>query len=160
MVDVKLGEWLREAWEIIKDDWLTFCVAWLLASLIGTFTCGVLSGAMFIGFFMLCFKRLRGQPVEINDVFQGFGQWLTGLGIALLMVAALLPFFLLRFALEFGTRYLAEQDPDLAVVAVIGMFAGMGFQAIGNILIATIWFFAYQRAADQPNIGSIDAVRD
>ena len=68
MVEVKIGDWLRDGWDLVKDDWVTFAVSGLLVWLIGTQACAILYGPMMVGYHILCFRRMRGERAEIEGL--------------------------------------------------------------------------------------------
>lgn len=78
---VDIGGWITEAWELYKANFGLLCVATLVAALLGTFTCGVLAGAMWAGLAMILLRVLRQeQPApQIGDVFKGFDFFLQAL---------------------------------------------------------------------------------
>ena len=78
---VDIGGWITEAWELYKANFGLLCVATLLAALLGTFTCGVLAGALWAGLAMILLRVLRKeQPApQIGDVFKGFDFFLQAL---------------------------------------------------------------------------------
>jgi hypothetical protein len=168
MVEVKIGDWLREGWELVKDEWLTFSVAGLLVMLVGGGACGILLGPMMIGLYRMCFRRMRREPVQIGDVFQGFESFATGFGVWGLMFLATLPFIAIRMAAQFGGQMLIQQQAgsgsgsgsQYLPLLMIVQFAGIAIQAIGQVAVQTIWLFAFQRATDRPTISSMDAIRD
>ena len=69
---VRISEWLSEGWALVKDDIMTFAVAALLAGLIGTLTAGICMAPLMVGLYMMAFAKMKGEPVAIGDVFNGF----------------------------------------------------------------------------------------
>ena len=81
---VKMGDWLSEAWGIVKGDMVTFALATLVAGLLaGT---GILAGPMYVGFFIMVNKKLRGEQISVGDIFEGFQKFAPSL-VAFLIVA-------------------------------------------------------------------------
>ena len=95
---VDIGGWISEAFEVYKANFALLCVSTLLAALLGTFTCGVLAGALWAGLTLLILRVLRKeQPVpQIGDVFKGFDFFLQALLLvvvigAVFMIASFVP---------------------------------------------------------------------
>ena len=133
---VKLGDWLSEGWGLIKDDIVTFAVAALLAGLIGGVTIGICAPAMMVGLYMMVNSRMRGEPVEIGDVFKGFQKFGPAFVAALLIGIA-------SFAIGFLAGY----------IPVVGGIIG----AVIGWVISGAMFYMYAIIAVQ-QVGSIEAI--
>ncbi len=81
---VKLGDWLSEAWEIVKGDMVTFALATLVAGLLASTV--ILAGPMCVGFFIMVNKKLRGEQISVGDIFEGFQKFAPSL-VAYLIIA-------------------------------------------------------------------------
>ncbi|MFP3903383.1 MAG: hypothetical protein ACLFWB_03975 [Armatimonadota bacterium] len=134
---VKLGDWLSEGWEIVKEDWLTYGVAALLASLIGGITFGICAPPMAVGMFMMIDKKMKGQQPAIGDVFGGFQKFgpsfvaaiLVGLGVFVVVVV-------------------------LNFIPIVGQIAG----AILGFVVGGAMFYMFPLIADT-DIGGVDAIK-
>jgi len=81
---VKLGDWLSEAWEIVKGDMVTFALATLVAGILASTL--ILAGPMYVGFFIMVNKKLRGEQISVGDIFEGFQKFAPSL-VAFLIIA-------------------------------------------------------------------------
>ena len=161
MVEVRIGDWLRDGWDLIKEDWVTFVVSGLLIWLIGYQACQILYGPMMVGYHILCFRKMRGERAEIGDVFAGFSRFLTGFGIWGIMFLLTLPFLVLQYAIMFGGMFWASQQGSQAevILQVVSMVCYVLY-ALAYWALATVWFFAFARAADRPDLSIGDCIRD
>lgn len=133
---VKLGDWLSEGWEIVKDDLGTFAIAGLLAALIGSITFGICAGPMAVGLFMMVNDKLRGNSIAIGDVFKGFQKFGPAFVVfILILIASAVIGFVLGMT---------------GIGTVLGPFVGI---AIGGAM-----FFAFQIVAEQ-DVGGVDAMK-
>ena len=80
---VKLGDWLGEAWEIVKGDMVTFALATLVAGILASTL--ILAGPMYVGFFIMVNKKLRGEQISVGDIFEGFQKFAPSLVAFLIM---------------------------------------------------------------------------
>jgi hypothetical protein len=133
---VKLGDWLSEGWEIVKDDMATFAIASFLAMLISGVTLGICAGPMSVGLFMMVHDKLRGEDIAIGDVFKGFQKFGPSfLVIVIVAIASSVVGFLLGLT---------------GVGSVLMPFVGI---AIGGAM-----FFTFQIIAES-DMGGIDAMK-
>lgn len=74
----KFGDWIKEGFDIYKNNLGLLIVASLIAFLLTAVTLGILSGPMFAGMVLIVLKLRDGsQPPPIaGDVFQGFQYFL------------------------------------------------------------------------------------
>lgn len=74
----KFGDWIKEGFNIYKDNLGLLIVASLIASLLSGVTFGILSGPMFAGLVLIVLKLRDGSqpPPVAGDVFQGFQHFL------------------------------------------------------------------------------------
>jgi uncharacterized membrane protein len=72
------GGWIKEAFQLYKENFVLLFVASLLALLLGVFTCGILYGPMLAGVTLILLRLLRNAPQKPNvgDVFIGFEYFL------------------------------------------------------------------------------------
>lgn len=69
---VDIGRWLSHGWEGIKPNLPTFALTTLIVSFLSLVTLSVTSGPFLIGLYYMVFKSLRGEKVQVADVFKGF----------------------------------------------------------------------------------------
>src|SRR5260221_215002 len=64
--------WIGQGWDLVKSDLGNFALMAFLMMVVNGALPLILQGALFAGFQNACKKKLRGQRVEIGDLFQGF----------------------------------------------------------------------------------------
>lgn len=76
MADVtdKFGDWIKEGFEIYKNNLVVLILSSLIAFILAGVTLGVLGGPMFAGLISMVLKLRDGEqpPPVVGDVFQGF----------------------------------------------------------------------------------------
>ena len=76
--DVTLGAILGEGWEAYKANFGMIFVGFLIYLIIGTILSGVSPVLIFVlphimvGYYIMCLRAIRNQPVELGDLFKGF----------------------------------------------------------------------------------------
>lgn len=80
MVDVtdKFGDWIKEGFEIYKNNLGVLILSSLIAFVLTGLTLGILGGPMIAGLIGIVLKLRDGQqpPPSVGDVFQGFQNFL------------------------------------------------------------------------------------
>jgi hypothetical protein len=78
-VDVKMGEWIQQGFDVFKDNALVMIVAGLLAGVISGATGGILSGPMLGGLMLVALALVdKKEPKpDIGAVFKGFDFFLN-----------------------------------------------------------------------------------
>jgi len=71
-VRVDIGKWISEGWQALKQDWLVFAVATLVASFLSIVTLTITTGPFLLGLYFMAFKAMRGEKVQVGDIFKGF----------------------------------------------------------------------------------------
>lgn len=148
---VRLGEWLSGGWALIKDDIVTFAVAALLAGLIGGATGGICMPPLVIGLYMMVGSRMRGDSVEIGDVFRGFEKFgpafLAYLLVAIAVYALYALFIILTLVLG--------NIPVIGLILFIVLFVGY---AIAVLVIGALAFYVLPAIAFT-EVSAVDAIR-
>ena len=67
MAEVRIVDWLRDGWDLMKEDWVTFVVCGLLVWLIGSQSCQILYGPMMVGYHILCFRKMSCDPCCVSS---------------------------------------------------------------------------------------------
>jgi len=77
--DVRIESWLRQGFELYKDNAVTLILASLIALAVSALTAGILSGPMFAGLVIIALRLYDGEtpPPEAGDVFKGFDVFLS-----------------------------------------------------------------------------------
>lgn len=115
-------ECVREAWELIKDDyWLMFAIS-IVGAMIGGISMYVLIGSMICGIFICYLKKIDGGKVVFDDLWKGFGFFWPSLLLTIVIVVPMVIWMVIMFA----TLYL-----PIITAAV------MGNKADGGAIMAT-----------------------
>lgn len=139
--EVKMGDWLREGWEVFVSDVGMFVLASLIYNVI-MFTCLgglILFGPLTCGFYFMIFDRMKGGRADVRRLFGGFdffGQaFLAGLIFFLLSMVAVLVICIGFF------------------LCIIPSLAGIAL----SVLIQTAFLFTFQLIIQQ-NMGATEAI--
>jgi uncharacterized protein involved in cysteine biosynthesis len=102
MVDItdKFGDWIKEGFEIYKNNLGILILSSLIAFVLTGLTLGILGGPMFAGLIGIVLKLRDGQqpPPTVGDVFQGFQNFLPSFlfvivwGLAIIVGSLILSF--------------------------------------------------------------------
>ena len=118
-VNVDIGGWLKQGWELFKTDILKFMVSALIVGAIAVVTCLILAGPMMVGFFKCILKKSRGEDFEYGELFDG-------------VKTQFLPAFLLMLG---TTICLTIVTLILAIVPFIGQLAAFVVQFSVALLV-------------------------
>jgi hypothetical protein len=120
---VKTGEWLGRAWDLIKKDfWLLVGASFVAGLLAGLGIIGlIIGGPMMGGLYGLFLRKRRGQPATFGDAFNGFsvafvplmlGLIVSGLLTALGVLLCLLPGIYLGVSWVFALPLIYDKKLD------------------------------------------------
>jgi len=94
---IKPIECVREAWELIKDEyWMLFAVS-LVGALVGGVSMYVLIGAMICGIFYCYLKKIDGGRVVFDDLWEGFKFFWPSLLVTIAIVVPIVIFAMIMF---------------------------------------------------------------
>jgi|LSQX01.1.fsa_nt_gb hypothetical protein len=93
MGNVKIGDWLSEAWNIVSQDLVTHILLALIVGLGSGITGGILSGPLMGGYLWIIFKKMKDPSYvpQVGDVSKGFENFVQLLlvGIVAGLIASL-----------------------------------------------------------------------
>lgn len=157
-------ECLREAWDLIKDEyWPLFAVS-IVGGLIAGFTMYVLLGAMICGIFTCYLKKIDGVgPVNFDDLWTGF-KYLGPSAIAtVLFVVPMVVYIVVLFVTIYSPLIAAAvmgQNADPTVI--LGTFAvALAIDIVVAVImtcIHSLMIFTFPLIVDR-KLTSIDAVK-
>ncbi len=68
----EISRWIGQGWELVKSDLGNFVLMTFIMMVVNGTVPLILQGALYAGFQGACKKKLRGERVDIGDLFQGF----------------------------------------------------------------------------------------
>jgi uncharacterized membrane protein len=148
---------IKAGWNLVRDQyWLFVGIVFIGLILASMVPMAILLGPMMCGIYLGIFRRLRGEPVELGTLFQGFDYFGPSLIATLLhilpMIAMLLPLYvviLLAPLLMIPLQHNGEADTATLLV-FIAIFAVMGIVIVILIVLLNIVFtFAYPLIVDR-----------
>jgi hypothetical protein len=84
-VNLTMGKWVGEAWNVVTNDLGMFAVMALVYTACNSVVPIILHGPLASGFYIACIRKLRrGGPIDIGDLFKGFNFFVPALVVALL----------------------------------------------------------------------------
>lgn len=100
-VDVKIGEWLEQGFNLYKNNFGTLVLASVIALVLSTITIGLLTGPMIAGLIIIALQLLRKETPkpDAGRVFRGFRYFLNAFlfmliwGLAILIGSIVLSIF-------------------------------------------------------------------
>lgn len=131
LAKVDIGAEFGRGWRLFQANMGLLIVAGLLAIVLTIVTCGILSGPMTAGFFLIIERLLNNDPVkpQAGDIFKGFDLFLQSLLMFVIVIAA-------GFV--------------LALIPVVGQLASI---VLGAFLMWGMMFVSYQK------ITAVEAVK-
>jgi hypothetical protein len=157
---------VREAWQLVKDDYWLFLGITVVGMLIGSFApLAILLGPMMCGIYICMLRRLDGRRIDFSMLFRGFNYFVPSMVVTLLSVVPML-FLLLPCAYAIpilGVMNIIPANPqgppDLSDVVYAGSLITLFVLAVfvlGSVQSA-VFFFAYPLIIDR-ELGAMQAI--
>ncbi len=120
---IDIGYEFSRGWTLFKENMGLFVVAALLAMILTLISCGILSGSMTTGLFLVIERLINKDPVkpQAGDIFKGLDFFVQSLLL-----------FIILMALGFL----------LGIIPVVGQIAGF---LLGSIMMWGMMFVAYEK---------------
>lgn len=164
MTEFKVGvirpvECFKEGWQLIKSQyWMLFAVT-LVGAMIGGGTLYILLGAMICGIFLCYFQAIDGKPVEFETLFKGFGYFLPGLLLVLLIVAPTVAVMAIIYAPFIAAIIMGSKlSPDEFFALLVGSLVVDLFVVVLMVCFHTLLMFAFPLLVDR-NLPAGQAVK-
>lgn len=147
---IKPIECVREAWELIKDDyWILFAVT-IVGLLIGGISFFIVVGAMVCGIFYCYLRKVDGETISFDDLWKGFGWFGPGFVITMAFVVPL--FFV--YVIIYGPFLLAmimgsKLSEDELIAMLIGAIAVDIVLIIIMVCFHTLLMFSFPLVVDR-----------
>ncbi len=112
-MEVKYMDLVKESWALVKSDIAFFALGLLIAECVGSFTGGILTPALMVGYIMAIMKKMNGEKVALGDIFNmGFSKFVPA------FVAAII----IGFAVSIGSVLLIVPGIIAAYTGMLAMF--------------------------------------
>ena len=149
----------KEAFAIMKDEfWLLFAVT-LVGFLIAGIVPLILLGPMFCGIYMCMLDKADGRRVAFDRLFKGFGFFLPGLIVSLLIVVPIIALFLTVYipliAMAFAGPRMSEAEVWSFVVGTLALEIVLG---VVMTVLHSFLIFAFPLIVDR-GLNGFEAVR-
>ena len=91
-VQVKIGDWLRDGWNLYADNFLLVFISTLVTLIISAVSFSLLTGPMIVGVYKFIFRLIDKQDPKptILDVFTGFEHFLQSFLFCLVWLVVLI----------------------------------------------------------------------
>lgn len=152
-------ECYKEAWELIKNQYWLLLAITIIGVMLGGATMYVLLGAMMCGMFYCYFQAIDGKKVEFEGLFKGFGYFLPGLIVTVVIILPVIIVFgslyvPLVFAAMSGGRI---SDEELFTI-LVSTFAVEAVLSIFMVCLHTLLMFAFPLIVDR-NLSAWQAMK-
>lgn len=160
---IKPVECVREAWELIKDEyWILFAVS-IVGAMIGGISLYVLIGSMICGIFGCYLKKIDGGHVVFDDLWKGFKFFWPSLLVTIAFVVPIVFFVTVMFVTIYLPIITAAVMGDKANEGAILGTVAVGFAvdiiiAVVMICIHSLLVFSFPLIVDR-GLSSWDAMK-
>lgn len=152
-----LRAWIRQAWEIVTDDFAGYVGGAILLVALSAVSVMVCFPALHAGLYVLALKRFRGEKLESGDFIRGFQFFGRALGLYLVLFLIGLPFGLLAIlGVALG---IVAVGGEPGAQTVLGMFTTLLWLAVGLSMAfpGAAGFFAMPLMLDR-DMGAMEAL--
>ncbi|MFO7767395.1 MAG: hypothetical protein R6W82_00300 [bacterium] len=125
--EADLGRWIREGWELIRDDLAGYAIAAFLLVLLTSVSLAALEivglvvvGPLTAGFFLMTVNHMRGDRPMVGDLFQGFSRFLPVILASIILsvffsvgvILCLLPAVFVLGVYQFTFLFIVDRGAD------------------------------------------------
>ncbi len=158
-----IGETLKLGWADFTRHPVELIVGTLLVGLLSVVSLGICAPALIVGYYRMCLKAARGEPIVIGDVFSGFPSFLNALllgliaavgvtiGLVLLVIPGLIVCYLIFWAFFFMAD--GEESP----MACIKRSMEYNSAHVGDVLVFVLVAIVIQGVGGLVPFGSLIA---
>ena len=112
---------LRQAWNTFIEYPLALILGLIICALISMISLGLAAPAMWLGYTKMTLKAVRGEPVEIGDVFSGMSQFLHAfvlgflvfMGVCLGLIFLIVPGLFLMVIWDWAFLAMSDGSPSV-----------------------------------------------
>jgi hypothetical protein len=127
---VDVGRWLSEGWALFSRQWPTFALATLVAGFLSLVTLTITTGPFLLGLYFMAFQVMRGEKIQLGDLFKGFEQF----GLAFLA-------WIIEVFIHFSLGGLTERAPLMGMIS-------LAFSPLAFALFAFVYPLILDRKMD------------
>ena len=155
---VKAMECFREAWEMIRGQYLMVLVVVIVGMLIGSLVPLIILGPMVCGIYFCLFEMMDGKPISIDKLFKGFA-FSTKLLLTLVIMIPIVVMVIVMYIPLIGVAMAGPQMSQEELISfLIGILAVEFVFAVIMTIIHTLVIFSFPLIVDR-KAGAWDAVK-
>lgn len=123
---INIGTWVSKAWDLVTADLANFLILGLIFAVIvgvaATTAIGqfLVIGPLSVGFYLIIFKRMRGEELNVGDIAKGFNHFvpsvlaniLISAFVAIGLALCIIPGLLIAALYLFTYAFILEQKLD------------------------------------------------
>lgn len=84
-IHAQTGKWISEGWALVQSEIMMFVLITILFLVVSGAVPLILQGPMLIGMHIVCWRKLMGGRVDLNDLFKGFNYFVPSLAAVVLI---------------------------------------------------------------------------
>jgi hypothetical protein len=118
-----IADEMRKGWALFRPNMGLMIIAGLIATLLSAVTCGILSGPLAAGMFLLVRRVIKNDPVkpQAGDIFKGFDFFAQALLVSVICLVAIIL---------------------LSMIPVLGQLAGL---VVASVMMWAMLFVVHQK---------------
>ena len=150
-------ECYKEAWEIIKDEYILIWAITFVGLMIGGVIPIIISGPMLAGIYYCMFKKIDGEKVSFEQLFRGFDYFLPS---AILMAVITIPLIIVIVGvyIPIVLASMAGVSPDEMLTIMISSFAIEVVFAFLMVCLHTLIMFSIPLIVDR-KMGAWESIK-
>jgi uncharacterized membrane protein len=150
-------ECFKEAWEIVKDEYLLIFAITVVGLMIGGFVPIFLSGPMIAGIYFCLFQKIDGKGVKFEQLFKGFDYFLPSV---VLMAIITIPFIIVLVGVYIPIimASVSGASPEAIMSIMIGAFAVEVVFAFIMVCLHTLLMFSIPLIVDK-KLSALESIK-
>lgn len=156
-----IGQALQAGWQAFAREAVPLVVGTIIYVLVVALSLGLLAGPMTLGLVDMAMRAVRGERLEIGDIFSGFNRFgpsflltlLLFAGVAIGTILCVLPGLFLGIAWTWSFFYMAAGDSD--PVSCLKRSYNLTLENLGAVIVFLLVGYILQYAGSLVAIGSL-----
>jgi hypothetical protein len=155
---IKPIECVREAWELVKEDyWILFAIT-LVGALIGSVSLLIVLGPMICGIFYCYLRKIDRKAVSFDDLWKGFEWFGPGLVVTIAIVVPLFAVYVILYGPILAAALMGSKlSQDELVTMLIGAVVVDLIVIVIMVCFHTLLMFSFPLIVDR-TLGAVDAM--